>query len=860
MRFPLFKLLLSLLAASSCVSIIWAQSVYWSPSSGTLQQGKANSIDLFFDSCQPDGEPEIPQLNGMELRFRGQSSSTNIINGRRSSKVILNYQAIPLRLGTVTLPSIRVQTSEGEMQVPPARFEVVEATVGNTGMSPDEVFVSIFQNRDEKIYAGEVFELEYIAGAKEEYQLADLSVPQWNPTEIVTSGLVDGQVSRVNYQGAPYLVKLYNAKAIATTPGIKQLPAASQEATVVIGRRRNIFQEAVYDSFTIESEPFALEILPLPEDAPASFKGAVGQFELESRVVPEQVQVGEPVTWTLELSGTGNWPAGIGVPARSVSSRFKAIQPEVKKEFSEDNIFVGSQSEDIVLIPTETGTFEFGPLDYTYFDPKEERYKTISIPSKTVTVTPAVSRSPNAASPSGEAGAPDQDAPELAGQSYDLEPSGQNTFQKPPQLLKDPLNSRTAAQAPGAPKPLLLPTAIAVSAPLAAWFVLALLRSVVIDPRKKQRQALRDLRKVSKAPLPSDLPALKRHHAKWRDAASRYFDLEAQEPTPIEIYRTAEKLRNAEFAQNWKQAWELSDQLLFGVNPGDPEEWNRVQKLALGMCPGKHYNPKGVFRARAWLPAFALALLSLALSNESSAQEDAASAPADLYSEGNFAAAAEKWVAAANEEPNVFEHRYNAGLAFAQTGDWARAWGYWTSAFCLNPQSEELAWNLRIAHQNTSAYDPILQSLVESEGLYRIVRLRSPAQWLQHSSQAIWLLGGLLTLAILALYLRPARRLSPYFLLFAVIAGLSAYFCQWAHSKYESLGEADSILVVAASPLLSIPTDLQAEQVSSTVSEGTIVKQERSFLKWVKIQLPNGESGWLRQEKLMPLYGKPSQG
>lgn len=856
MRFPLVKSLLTFIAAVSCVSILWGQSVYWSPSSGTLQQGKSNAIDLFYDSCQPDGQPELPKIEGIELRFRGQSSSTNIINGRRSSKVILNYQAIPLRQGTLTLPSIRVKTSSGEIQVPPARFEVVEATVGNTGVSPDDVFISLFQNRDEKIYTGEVFELEYVAGAKEEYQLDGLSTPEWNPTEIVTSGLVDGQVSRVTYQESPYLIKLYTAKAIATTPGIKKLPSATQEATVIIGRRRNIFQEAVYDAFTIESDPFALEILPLPEGAPESFKGAVGDFELESRVVPEEVQVGEPVTWTLELKGVGNWPAGIGVPARSVSSRFKAIQPEIKNDFSDDDLFTGSQSEDIVLIPTETGSFEFGPLQYTYFDPKEERYKTIQIPSKTITVTPATTQSPGAAPIATD---PDNiDSPSPSSEAYDLAPTGQNVFEKRPELLKEPKNSITETSVPEKRIGLLLPTSIALAAPLCCWFLLAFLRSFSVDPKKQERKALRDLRRIARTTAPTESEALKKHHLQWRNAASRYFALSSKEPTPEEIHAAAKALKSEDFASNWLQAWRSSDQTLFGIRPADPSEWNRLQKIATGMCPSKNYTPAGILRFRSWIPAIALCGLILISPSDLIGQESQATA-GELYQQGKFSAAAAQWTTTIADEPNVFEHRYNAGLAYAQTGDWSRAWAYWTSAYCLEPNNEEIAWNIRIAHQNTPSYDPVLQSLITGDGLYKIVRLRSPAGWQQLSIQSIWAMGSLLFLAIAALYIRPLRRASSYLLVLSLISGVFAYFSQWSHSKYEALGDPDSILVVAESPLLTIPTDLQTEQVSSTVGGGTIVKQERAFLGWIKIQLPNGESGWLRKENVLPLYGAPSQ-
>ncbi|MBK1877726.1 BatD family protein [Pelagicoccus mobilis] len=865
MRPHSYNVFITLLATLSCVSTFWAQSVYWSPSNGTLQEGKANSIDLFYDSCEPDGDPDLPAIGNLSLNFRGRSNSRSLINGRLSAKTIFNYQAIPSQLGQLTIPSFRVKTSEGEIQVPAARFEVVEATVGNSGLSPSEVFLSLFQIRDEKIYQGEVFNLDYIAGAKQEYQLADLSVPSWSPTRLVTNGLVDNQVTGVSYQGANYTVKVYQAKVLATESGTIEIPGAKQEATVVIGRRRDfMFQEPVYDAFTIESDPFALEVLPLPSGAPDSFNGAVGEFSLESQVVPEQVQVGEPVTWTLELSGTGNWPAGIGVPARSVSSRFKAIQPEIKNEFAENDLFTGVQTEDIVLIPTQEGSFEFGPIKYTYFDPVEERYKTIEIPSKTVTVVP-----PEPGNPALTSGSDSPSIDQIASGnspyeqgSYDLDPTGQNTFEKPPEILKAPRltsNSFAAPENPRSPANLIAPTAVALACPLAFWFLLALVKSASTDPRKQERIALAELRKISRKSPPNDPDALKQYHRDWRSAAAHYFVPGNLEPTPEEITNAAAALRDEEFANTWHQAWILSDKTLFGPDSIDQAEWTQLQKKAVDATPSKKISLSRVFKYESWFPAAIAVLILVSLTPSSNAQEHAELDPQQLYNEGNFAAAAANWITAINDAPYAAEPRYNAGLAVAQLGDWSTAWALWTSAFCLDPSNKDVAWNLRIAHQNTSAFDPVLQSLIEGEDYYSIIRLRSPAQWQTLSAQALWALGTLLTLGVVAIYFRPIKKLAGTLMALGALAGVLAYFAAWSHQKYEALGEPDTLLVTQESPLLSIPTDLQQEQVSTTVGAGTVVKLEKTFLSWMKINLPNGESGWLRQEKIMPLYGEISQ-
>ena len=69
-----------LLVAFACFAstIATAQQVYWSPSSGTLQQGKANRIQLHFEGCSPDGSISLPDIAEAEFTHVGQSSSMNM--------------------------------------------------------------------------------------------------------------------------------------------------------------------------------------------------------------------------------------------------------------------------------------------------------------------------------------------------------------------------------------------------------------------------------------------------------------------------------------------------------------------------------------------------------------------------------------------------------------------------------------------------------------------------------------------------------------------------------------------------------------------------------------------------------------
>src|SRR4029079_13689063 len=71
----------------------------------------------------------------------------------------------------------------------------------------------------------------------------------------------------------------------------------------------------------LKTEPFTIEAIPLPKEGrPASFDaGNVGKYTLAARADRTTVSVGEAVTVTLEIKGTGNvrkvQPPAIAPPA-----------------------------------------------------------------------------------------------------------------------------------------------------------------------------------------------------------------------------------------------------------------------------------------------------------------------------------------------------------------------------------------------------------------------------------------------------------------------------------------------------------------------------------------------------------------
>jgi len=62
-------------------------------------------------------------------------------------------------------------------------------------------------------------------------------------------------------------------------------------------------------SAVLRSEPVSLEVIRLPENAPADFSGAVGQLSIRAGIDSTDGTVNEPLTHTVMISGQGNMDA-----------------------------------------------------------------------------------------------------------------------------------------------------------------------------------------------------------------------------------------------------------------------------------------------------------------------------------------------------------------------------------------------------------------------------------------------------------------------------------------------------------------------------------------------------------------------
>jgi hypothetical protein len=134
------------------------------------------------------------------------------------------------------------------------------------------------------------------------------------------------------------------------------------------------------------SKPLAILVKDVPaEGRPESYIGAIGHFGLEADLTPRQSRVGDPMTFTLTVRGSGSLTAvkspDLGkMPA--VTKRFKVYDATQKTE-ADAARFVYS------LRPLEEGQEPFPAVPVAYFDVDRGQYLTLQTAPLPITITRA---------------------------------------------------------------------------------------------------------------------------------------------------------------------------------------------------------------------------------------------------------------------------------------------------------------------------------------------------------------------------------------------------------------------------------------------------------------------------------------
>ena len=156
------------------------------------------------------------------------------------------------------------------------------------------------------------------------------------------------------------------------------------EQQIVEGMQGHTNEEAIHANTEIfetsmHTEPVTIRVMPVPDkNKPGAFNGAVGIFTISASALKSQMAKNEEGVFEIRISGSGNftqlsalsidWPDGI-----------EGFEPVVRDSLDKTKLpLEGSRAFRYPFICNQPGLYHLPALSFSFFDPRNHMYKTIS--------------------------------------------------------------------------------------------------------------------------------------------------------------------------------------------------------------------------------------------------------------------------------------------------------------------------------------------------------------------------------------------------------------------------------------------------------------------------------------------------
>jgi len=161
----------------------------------------------------------------------------------------------------------------------------------------------------------------------------------------------------------------YRCRARAMTPGTIDIAPILR---LSIMRRQRGFIGSFWreQAVRIQIPSLTLKINPLPPP-PKNFSGAVGALNFHASIYPDDIALGDLITLTTRISGRG-YTDNIKIPQMQNTPSLKTYAP--KKISCDLNSTVYEQT----IIPQTDNLKAIPKINFTYFDTRAKRYKTLT--------------------------------------------------------------------------------------------------------------------------------------------------------------------------------------------------------------------------------------------------------------------------------------------------------------------------------------------------------------------------------------------------------------------------------------------------------------------------------------------------
>lgn len=328
------------------------------------------------------------------------SVSQSWVNGKASFSQKYSYIIKPLRKGEFNLPSASIMLDGKKLESKPVKIIVTEAVkVPKNPNDPDYIAEQnihlVAEISKARPYVGEGIYVEYRLYFSNNVGIYDNAVteaPQYNGfwnQEIKRDG---SQVKTAMYNGEQYRYAVLNrALLIPTKSGKLTIDPMKMDIVVAVPTGRGDFfgnpiTKQIRKEYSSAKKTINVKNLPL-EGKPESFTGAVGDFSYELTSSRNVLKANESSQIKVIVKGKGNLKL-FELPKIETPKELEVYQPERKEKVSiTTSGLSGSVIDNYTVVPEYKGKYKIPTTEFSYFNPKDQKYHTITTEDIFVDVT-----------------------------------------------------------------------------------------------------------------------------------------------------------------------------------------------------------------------------------------------------------------------------------------------------------------------------------------------------------------------------------------------------------------------------------------------------------------------------------------
>jgi hypothetical protein len=407
--FFLFAVLLSIQIAKS-------QNIQISLGPDEIGQNQAWTITVTVNNERLKNYDNFPDIEGFQKRGTSSSSQTNIINGQISSSQSIIQTYVPLRQGTVNIPSFKMKVNDQFFSVNGKKVKV-GAPVQTQQADPfrsffdrdpmsdffgrneptefldikEDALLAFTTNKDE-VYVGEGFTatLSFLIADNNRapMQFHDLGRQLSEILKKIRPGNCwEENFNIENIEGEPIRIggknytqyKIYQATYFPLNNQQVNFPSVGLEMIKFkVAKNPSFFGQNRKEDFkTFYSRPKSVKVKELPPH-PLRDAVAVGNYKLDERLAKLELQTGQSISYDFNIYGEGNI-SSIAKPIVKTDGAFEFYEPNVKQSINREGGHVtGTKQFSYFMIPKEPGTYKLGDyFQWVFFNPQTKKYDTL---------------------------------------------------------------------------------------------------------------------------------------------------------------------------------------------------------------------------------------------------------------------------------------------------------------------------------------------------------------------------------------------------------------------------------------------------------------------------------------------------